>query len=107
MDTVASIALLVAVVLVRHDFTLRPMQQLAPVGAVSFGLYVIAAPLQLGQRALFPGFSGSGLTFSVRLVLVVALVAGVTWLLERRLGAPLSRWIRQLGKPRPAPGEPP
>jgi hypothetical protein len=58
---------------------------------------LIAAPLQLGQRALFPGFAGSGLTFAVRLVAVVLVVAGAAWLLERRIAPPLGRWIRRLG----------
>ena len=97
IDTVASIAFVAAVGLVRREFSLRPLELLAPVGAVSFGLYIIAAPLQLGQRAIAPGFSGSALTFSVRLVLVVLLVAGAAWWLERRLCLPLSRWIRRVG----------
>ena len=101
VDTVALIALLVAGGLVRRDFTLQPMRWLAPVGAVSYGLYAIAAPLQLGQRALVPGFSGSVLTYGVRLAFVVTMVAAATWLLERRLCPPLGKWIRQLGGPGP------
>lgn len=101
VDTVAALALLLAVGLGRRDITLQPLRWLAPVGAVSYGLYAIAAPLQLGQRVLCPGFAGSALTFGVRLVCVVAVVAAVTWLLERRICPPLSRWIRQRGGPKP------
>jgi peptidoglycan/LPS O-acetylase OafA/YrhL len=98
LDTVAAAALLGAWVLLRREFSLRFLQRLAPLGVVSFGLYAVAAPLQLGQRALLPGFAGSGLTFAVRLVFVVALVAVIVWLLERRLCPPLGRWIRQRGR---------
>jgi peptidoglycan/LPS O-acetylase OafA/YrhL len=98
LDTVAAVALLGAWTLRRRAFSLRFLQWLAPVGVVSFGLYAVAAPLQLGQRALWPGFAGSGLTFAVRLGFVVALVAAVVWLLERRFCPPLSRWIRRWGR---------
>jgi peptidoglycan/LPS O-acetylase OafA/YrhL len=101
VDTVATIAFLLAVGLVRRDFTLQPLRWLAPVGAVSYGLYAIAAPLQLSQRALFPDFAGSALTYGGRLVVVVVMVAAATWLLERRICPPLSKWIRQRGGPSP------
>jgi peptidoglycan/LPS O-acetylase OafA/YrhL len=103
-DTVAALALAAGVVLFRRPCSLRPMAWLAPLGTISFGLYIIAAPLQLGQRALFPGFAGSGLTFSVRLVVVVAVVTGAAWLLERRLAPPFGRWIRRLGASGRSPG---
>ena len=98
LDTVAAVALVGAWALRRRASSLRFLQWLAPLGVVSFGLYAVAAPLQLGQRALLPGFAGSALTFAVRLVFVVALVAAVVWLLERRLCPPLGRWIRQWGR---------
>ena len=97
VDTVAALALAAGGFLFHRPFSLRPLAWLAPLGTVSFGLYIIAAPLQLGQRALFPGFAGSGLTFAVRLVAVVLVVAGAAWLLEQRIAPPLGRWIRRLG----------
>lgn len=100
-DTLALIALAAAIGLLRRNVSLQPLRWLAPLGSVSYGLYAIAAPLQLGQRALFPGFSGSWLTYTGRLVGVVALVAGATWLLERRIAPPISRWIRRWAVPRP------
>jgi peptidoglycan/LPS O-acetylase OafA/YrhL len=99
LDTVAAVALLGAWGMLRRDCSLRFLQRLAPLGVVSFGLYAVAAPLQLGQRALLPGFAGSGLTFAVRLVFVIALVAAVVGLRERRLCPPLGRWIRRWGRP--------
>ena len=102
VDPVAAVALVAAGAMLHRPCSLRPMEWLAPLGAVSFGLYIIAAPLQLGQRALFPAFAGSGLTFSVRLVAVVAVVAGAAWVLERRIAPPIGRWIRRLGAPAPA-----
>jgi peptidoglycan/LPS O-acetylase OafA/YrhL len=99
IDTVAAAALLAAWIVLRRESSLRPLQRLAPLGAISFGLYAVAAPLQLGQRMILPEFSGSGLTFAVRLVAVIVLVAGAAWLLERRICPPIGRWIRRLGEP--------
>jgi hypothetical protein len=97
VDSVAAAALLGALATRRWQCSLRPLQKLAPLGGVSFALYAIAAPLQLGQRAFLPGFSGSGLTFAVRLMAVIAGVGVSAWLLERRLCPPIGRWIRRLG----------
>ncbi|MBC7367394.1 MAG: hypothetical protein H7343_11395 [Undibacterium sp.] len=78
-----------------RDFSVRLLQRVAPLGAVSFAFYVVAGPLQLGQRALFPDFSGSGLAFIVRLVGAVAAVALTVWLLERHICPPLTAALRR------------
>jgi peptidoglycan/LPS O-acetylase OafA/YrhL len=97
-DTIAAMALVAAWMFAGRDCSLRFLRWLAPLGTVSFAIYVIAAPLQLAQRAIFPNFSGSGLTFAARWVAVVVVVAMVAWLLERRLCPPIGRWIRGLGR---------
>ena len=96
-DTFAVIALAGAWALARRECGLRPLQWLAPLGTVSFAIYVVGGPIQLAQRAILPSFSGSALTFVVRGVAVVAAVATMAWLLERRLCPPVGRWIRRLG----------
>jgi peptidoglycan/LPS O-acetylase OafA/YrhL len=58
---------------------------LAPVGAISYGLYAIAFPLQVIIRSSFPAFSGSALTWFARLSVTVALAFACASLLERRL----------------------
>lgn len=75
-------------------FSLILLRRCAPLGAISFGLYVIASPLQVGQRAVWPEFSGSWVTFTTRAVVLTFLTIATAWLLERRLGPPISAWIR-------------
>lgn len=75
-------------------FPLTPLRRCAPLGAISFGLYIIASPFQLGQRVVWPEFSGSWLTFTVRAVVLTFVTLTTAWLLERRLGPPISRWLR-------------
>ncbi len=95
VHTVAAVALALAAFLSSRRFPLDALRRCAPLGAISFGLYIIASPLQLGQRAVLPEFSGSWFTFAVRAVLLTALTFAAAWLLERRLGPPASRWLRR------------
>lgn len=97
VDTVAAVCLAGAWVTARQEHGLWLLRWFAPVGAVSFAIYAIAAPIQLSQRALFPAFAGTALTFAGRLGAVVLLVAASAWLLERRICPPISRWIRLRG----------
>ena len=101
-EAVATTSLVVAWFMSRQDCGLPPLRWLAPVGAISYAIYALASPLQLGQRALWRGFSRTALTFASRWVVVVAVVIAAAWLLERRICPPLSRWIRHWGQPRPA-----
>jgi len=61
-------------------------------GAVSFGIYAVATPIQFAQRGLLPGFAGSPLTFAcvslhghrdARLAWLLEL--NFTWLKRRRV----------------------
>lgn len=67
-----------------------PLARLAPLGAVSFGIYAFALPIQFAVLALWPGFSGTALTFGVRLAVLTAATLGLAWLVERRL----TPWLR-------------
>jgi peptidoglycan/LPS O-acetylase OafA/YrhL len=77
-----------------RDFALTPLQRCAPLGLISFGLYVIASPLQIAQRAVWPDFSGSWLTFTARAAALTMFSLATAWLLERKFAARISRWIR-------------
>lgn len=82
-----------------QKFSVKLLARLAPLGAISFGLYIIASPIQIGQRALWPEFSGSSLTYAVRFAGITVISFAAAWILERRLGPPLSSYLRvRLGK---------
>lgn len=63
----------------------------ATLGTISFGLYAVAIPLQFAQRAIFPWFGGSALTFAVRLAGLLVLALGLAWILDRRV----QPWLRR------------
>ncbi len=80
----AASAVVGALALSRWDASCALLARLSPLGGISFAIYVFAGPIQLGQRDLLPGLSGSEVTFCVRLVAVVALTLLASWLAERR-----------------------
>ncbi len=60
-------------------------RRLAPLGAISYGIYAIAYPVQVFVRHAWPAFSGGVLTWTTRATLVVVLAfAAASWL-ELRL----------------------
>ncbi len=83
--TVATIALAVATVGAAREYQVNALARMAPIGGISFAIYVFAEPIQLAQRALLPGFSGSAVTYAGRLMVVIATIFGLSWLMERRL----------------------
>ncbi len=97
VHAIATGAVALAWLLARHEVSLTTLRHGAPLGAISFGLYIIASPLQIGQRAVAPDFAGSWVTFTVRAVLLTLLTLAAAWWLERRLGPRLGKWIRHLG----------
>jgi peptidoglycan/LPS O-acetylase OafA/YrhL len=92
-DMPAAIALLIACLIARADCPTGPLEKLAPIGAISFGIYVLAAPIQFQQRSFFPSFSGSGLTFSVRAAVMLVGIVSTAWLLERVFQPGLMRYL--------------
>lgn len=95
---VAAIAWAAAVWLVRKSYSLRPLAALGGAGGIAFGLYVIASPLQMGQRLLFPSFAGSPCTFWIRALVLAIGALTAAWLLERIFARRASRLIFSLTK---------
>lgn len=90
-DYVAGAGLLAACALARWEVRTDFLGRLAPLGAVSFGIYVFATPIQFAQRRILPDFSGSVLTYAARVGVVVGVTLGLAWLVERRLYPALRR----------------
>ena len=106
-DGLAAAALAAAWLLVRWNPDAGPLARLAPLGAVSFGIYAFALPIQFAQQKLFPEFSGSALTFIIRLVGLGLLTVGLAWAVERKLTPWLRRhFLRPSEDPRPAGDRP-
>ena len=94
-DLVPDSALVVASALMFWRPAVAALGRLAPLGAVSFGVYALASPLQIAQKELCPGFSGTAATYAVRVVLLLGITVGLAWLIDYRL----NRWLaHRLGK---------
>jgi peptidoglycan/LPS O-acetylase OafA/YrhL len=94
--SIAGGALLVAsLLMIRPPASLAGLRRMAPVGAVSFGIYVFAWPLQFGLRETLPVFSGTPLTFGMRLLVVLGATIGLAWLVDFRLHAWLTNRLRR------------
>lgn len=89
-DSAGAVSLLLAWGLARAEWRPQLLARLAWLGSISFGLYVIAGPLQLAQRGLFPTLAGSVVTFAVRALFSLGLALAAAWWLERRW----SPWCR-------------
>jgi peptidoglycan/LPS O-acetylase OafA/YrhL len=82
---------------------LGAFERLAPLGAISYGLYAFGAPAQFFIRSLWPDWSGTAWTYGGRCLLALILVFALAWLFERRL----QPWFRRrLGPHRPHPASP-
>lgn len=96
LDYLAGAALLAASGLMfRPPLSLAGLRRLAPLGAISFGVYAFASPLQIGLCTFLPEFSGTVLTFTVRLLVVLALTVGLAWLVDHRLHTWLAARLRR------------
>jgi peptidoglycan/LPS O-acetylase OafA/YrhL len=67
------------------------LAKLAPLGAISFGVYAVGFPLQFALLKAQWLPAGSIWTYAARVVLLVALTFGVGWILERKLQPALRR----------------
>jgi peptidoglycan/LPS O-acetylase OafA/YrhL len=83
----ALLALVVASASLGRRFSPDGLARLAPLGAISFGVYAFASPLQIALAARWPELSGSLATFVLRCVVLVLLTAGLAWLVDHRLHA--------------------
>ena len=61
------------------------MRKLAQVGSVSYGLYIVHVPLLYLMHQLAPSFSGTALTYGLRLAVFVAAALGMAYWLEKKL----------------------
>ena len=92
---------LLALVLRGWNPTLGVVERLAPLGAISYGLYAFGAPMQFFVRSLWPAWSGTAWTYGGRCLLALILVFATAWFFERRL----QPWFRRrLGPGRTYPG---
>ena len=69
------------------------MRLLAIVGSFSYGLYIVHAPLLYLFHRILPSFSGTPITYTVRLVVFVATSLGVAWWLEKKFHPWIKAWI--------------
>ncbi|MEY2880459.1 MAG: hypothetical protein RLZZ15_2839 [Verrucomicrobiota bacterium] len=95
-DYAAAVALAAAWLAWRWRPEATALARLAPGGAISFGVYAVALPIQFGQRDWLPEFAGSAFTFFVRAGVVVGAAVAAAWFLERRL----QPWLRRRLAPR-------
>ena len=58
--------------------------RLAPIGAISYGLYAFGAPIQFMVHALFPSWSGRWWTYGARTLIALLGTFCLAWLFERR-----------------------
>lgn len=91
LDWVAGVALALAWLGRRWTPSTRPLAWLAPLGAISFGVYAFALPLQFAQHGLVRSWSGSALTYATRLAVMLFIVVGLAWWFECRL----QPWLRR------------
>lgn len=69
-------------------------RKLAPVGAVSYGLYAFGYPLQLLVRSWWPDFSGTVFTWLSRVLITLILTVSLAWYFELKLQPWLrARWL--------------
>jgi peptidoglycan/LPS O-acetylase OafA/YrhL len=66
-------------------------RRLAPVGAISYGIYAFQRPVQLGVLGQDWLPAGNGLTYALRVLVIAGATAGVAWLDERQL----QPWLRR------------
>ncbi len=95
MIAVTGVTLLAASFLIKWKPPQTALNRLAPLGAVSFGLYALASPIQIAQRHLFPEFSGTPLTFFTRLIFIFILTLGLAWIVDCRLNRTLSAHLKK------------
>ena len=67
------------------------LRRLAPVGAISYGIYALGSPFQFGLRRHWPLAPGSLPGLLSRVAVLIVLTFGLAWLLERQL----QPWLRR------------
>ena len=67
---------------------------LSPLGAISYALYALGAPVQYFLRELLPLFAGTVWSYALRVVIVVLLSLGLAWFFECWLQPRLKKLFR-------------
>lgn len=83
--------------------SLAPWHRLAPVGAISYGLYALGSPVQHFVNTHWLSWHGTPWSYGLRSVLILALTFPLAWLLERWLQPRLRRWLRRAPRSGAAP----
>ena len=84
-DWVALPLLLLAWPVVHRPFSLTPLHRLAPLGQISFAVYLVSSTLLFWLARQAPSFSSTAATFTARFLILRALTTLAAWWLERRL----------------------
>lgn len=87
------LVVVLAAALRRWQPSLQPLRRLAPLGAISYGLYAFAAPAQNAVHALWPGWSGTAWTYTARVALTLGLTLFAAWLFDHWLQPRLRRFL--------------
>ena len=82
--TIGSFLLLISLSRPSLSYVVSPPPLLIKLGAMSYGIYVIHFPVTI-LLSRFPYFSGSALTFCIRLVVYLLIVIGAGYLLELKI----------------------
>jgi peptidoglycan/LPS O-acetylase OafA/YrhL len=71
------------------------LSRLAPLGAISYGIYAVAFPIQWGVYKARWLPVGDALTYTVRAAVLVGTTLGLAWLLERKVQPAIRRALNQ------------
>jgi peptidoglycan/LPS O-acetylase OafA/YrhL len=80
--------------LIRWQVKSNALSLLAFFGSISYGIYVLHSPVMIFVRNYFP-WSGSALTFILRLVVWISLTIGLSCILELKMQPLLKRWFQK------------
>ncbi|MGI4743398.1 MAG: acyltransferase family protein [Janthinobacterium lividum] len=69
----------------------KVVQRLVPVGAISYGLYIVHFPIMAVFHRVY-AFSGTPMTFTLRVMLILIFTVGAAYWLEKKF----QPWARQL-----------
>ena len=91
---ICSAYILLAFALVRWRIQPKVLNVFAFIGSISYGIYVLHMPMMHLVHNSFL-WSGSPWSFTLRLLVWVALTIGLSWWLELKLQPVLKRWFQQ------------
>jgi peptidoglycan/LPS O-acetylase OafA/YrhL len=72
-----------------------PLARLAPLGAISFGVYAVGFPIEYGVYRAYWLPSGTPWTWALRAAILAVTTFGLAWVLERKLQPAIRRALRR------------